>query len=54
MGIFAWLDIPFNSIIVASLLAIRGYSLNDSFIGGDKVREIMKQNQQQSIGVQLI
>ena len=49
LGLFAWLDIPFDLTIVASLLAIIGYSLNDSIIVGDKIREIMKQNHQQSI-----
>ena len=49
LGIFAWLDIPFDLTIVASLLAIIGYSLNDSIIVGDKIREIMKQNHQQRI-----
>ena len=42
LGLFAWLEIPFDLTIVASLLAIIGYSLNDSIIIGDKVREIMK------------
>ena len=49
LGLFAWLDIPFDLTIVASLLAIIGYSLNDSIIVGDKIREIMKQNHQHSI-----
>jgi preprotein translocase subunit SecF len=40
--LFAWFEIPFDLTIVASLLAIIGYSLNDSIIIGDKVREIMK------------
>lgn len=49
LGIFAWFDIPFDLTIVASLLAIIGYSLNDSIIVGDKIREIMKRNNQQSV-----
>lgn len=49
LGIFAWLDIPFDLTIVASLLAIIGYSLNDSIIVGDKIREIMQRNNQQSV-----
>ena len=44
LGIFAWFEIPFDLTIVASLLAIIGYSLNDSIIIGDKVREIMKRS----------
>jgi preprotein translocase subunit SecF len=42
LGLFAWFGIPFDLTILASLLAIVGYSLNDSIIVGDKIREIMK------------
>jgi preprotein translocase subunit SecF len=42
LGIFSWFGISFDLTILASLLAIIGYSLNDSIIVGDKVREIMK------------
>lgn len=42
LGLFAWFGIPFDLTILASLLAIIGYSLNDSIIVGDKIREIMK------------
>ncbi|MFT5635902.1 MAG: preprotein translocase subunit SecF [Cognaticolwellia sp.] len=44
LGIFAWFNISFDLTILASLLAIIGYSLNDSIIVGDKVREIMRRN----------
>ena len=44
LGIFAWFNISFDLTILASLLAIIGYSLNDSIIVGDKVRELMKRN----------
>ncbi|WP_426357245.1 protein translocase subunit SecF [Pseudocolwellia sp. HL-MZ19] len=49
LGLFAWLGIEFDLTIVASLLAIIGYSLNDSIIVGDKIREIMKRNSGASI-----
>jgi preprotein translocase subunit SecF len=42
LGLFAWFEISFDLTILASLLAIIGYSLNDSIIIGDKVREIMR------------
>ena len=42
LGIFAWLKIPFDLTTLASVLAIIGYSLNDSIIVGDKIRELMK------------
>lgn len=49
LGIFAWFGISFDLTILASLLAIMGYSLNDSIIIGDKIREIMKHNNEQNI-----
>jgi preprotein translocase subunit SecF len=49
LGIFAWFELSFNLTILASLLAIIGYSLNDSIIVGDKIREIMKRNRSSSI-----
>lgn len=49
LGLFAWFDVSFDLTILASLLAIIGYSLNDSIIVGDKIREIMKKNQEKSI-----
>ena len=49
LGLFAWLGIEFDLTIVASLLAIIGYSLNDSIIVSDKIREIMKRNSGASI-----
>jgi preprotein translocase subunit SecF len=50
LGIFAWFEISFDLTILASLLAIIGYSLNDSIIVGDKIREIMKRNNETDIG----
>lgn len=44
LGIFAWFNIAFDLTILASLLAIIGYSLNDSIIVGDKIRDIMMRN----------
>ena len=49
LGIFAWFELSFDLTILASLLAIIGYSLNDSIIVGDKIREIMKRNEETSI-----
>jgi len=49
LGIFAWFNISFDLTILASLLAIIGYSLNDSIIVGDKVREIMMRNKDGNI-----
>jgi preprotein translocase subunit SecF len=49
LGIFAWFKLSFDLTILASLLAIIGYSLNDSIIVGDKIRKIMKRNKENSI-----
>ncbi len=49
LGLFAWFDLSFDLTILASLLAIIGYSLNDSIIVGDKVREIMKRNSEKDV-----
>jgi len=49
LGIFAWFNISFDLTVLASLLAIIGYSLNDSIIVGDKIREIMKRNNEEKV-----
>lgn len=42
IGLFAWTQLEFNLTVMASLLAIIGYSLNDSIIVADKVRELIR------------
>lgn len=49
LGLFAWLGISFDLTILASILAIIGYSLNDSIIVGDRIREIMKSQSEDNI-----
>ncbi|KGK00063.1 protein translocase subunit SecF [Thalassotalea sp. ND16A] len=49
LGLFAWFGISFDLTILASILAIIGYSLNDSIIVGDKIRELMKTNNQHNV-----
>lgn len=49
LGLFSWFGISFDLTILASLLAIIGYSLNDSIIVGDKVREIMQRGSETNI-----
>jgi preprotein translocase subunit SecF len=49
LGVFAWLGLSFDLTILASLLAIIGYSLNDSIIVGDKIRELMKASKGENI-----
>jgi len=49
LGVFAWFGLSFDLTILASLLAIIGYSLNDSIIVGDKIRELMKATKDDNI-----
>ena len=42
LGCFAWFQIKFDLAVLAGLLAIMGYSLNDSIIVGDRIRELMQ------------
>lgn len=49
LGVFAWTQIEVDLTVLASLLAILGYSLNDSIIVCDRVRELMKTNSQHSL-----
>lgn len=41
LGIFAWLQISFDLTVLAAILAIIGYSLNDSIVVGDRIRELL-------------
>ncbi|MBU2876866.1 MULTISPECIES: protein translocase subunit SecF [Alteromonadaceae] len=42
LGLFAWLGLTFDLTVLAAVLAIIGYSLNDSIVIGDKLREVMR------------
>ena len=42
LGIFSWLKLTFDLTVLASLLAVIGYSLNDSIIVADRIRELLK------------
>jgi len=42
VGLFSFLDIEFNLPIIAALLTIIGYSLNDTIIVFDRIRENLK------------
>ncbi|MFH1808442.1 MAG: protein translocase subunit SecF [Pseudomonadota bacterium] len=41
MGIFAWLGLEFNLTTIAALLTIVGYSLNDTIVVYDRIRETL-------------
>jgi preprotein translocase subunit SecF len=42
LGLFAWLGLSFDLTVLASVLAIIGYSLNDFIVIGDRLREVMR------------
>lgn len=42
LGIFVWWQLNFDLNVLAALLAIMGYSLNDSIVIGDRIRELMR------------
>ncbi|MFT4926981.1 MAG: preprotein translocase subunit SecF [Phenylobacterium sp.] len=44
LGIFALFGLEFNLTVLAALLAVIGYSLNDSIIVADRIRELMRMN----------
>lgn len=42
LGLFAVTQIEFNLTVLAALLAVMGYSLNDSIIISDRIREVFR------------
>ncbi|MFG3185163.1 protein translocase subunit SecD [Streptomyces nigra] len=42
VGIFAWLGKPIDGVFLAALLTVIGYSVNDSVVVFDRVRELMR------------
>lgn len=39
MGVFSWFQLDFNLTVLAALLAVIGYSLNDTIVVFDRIRE---------------
>ncbi|RSN54697.1 protein translocase subunit SecD [Streptomyces sp. WAC 04229] len=44
VGVFAWLGKPVDGVFLAALLTVIGYSVNDSVVLFDRVRELLGQN----------
>ena len=40
VGVFAWLGKPVDGVFLAALLTVIGYSVNDSVVVFDRVREL--------------
>ena len=49
MGIFSFLQIEFNLSIIAALLTIIGYSMNDTVVVYDRIRENLRKHKQMNI-----
>ncbi len=44
VGFFAWTQIPFDLPVIAAILAVVGYSLNDTVVVFDRIRERFETN----------
>ncbi|MFC4611562.1 protein translocase subunit SecD [Streptomyces maoxianensis] len=44
IGIFAWLGKPIDGVFLAALLTVIGYSVNDSVVVFDRIRELSRHN----------
>lgn len=42
MGLFAWLGKPVDSVFLAALLTVVGYSVNDTVVVFDRLRELRR------------
>jgi SecD/SecF fusion protein len=42
IGVFAWLGRPVDGIFLAALLTVIGYSINDSVVNFDRIRELVR------------
>jgi SecD/SecF fusion protein len=42
VGVFAWLGKPIDGVFLAALLTVVGYSVNDSVVVFDRIRELVK------------
>ncbi|MFF3484673.1 protein translocase subunit SecD [Streptomyces sp. NPDC002701] len=46
VGVFAWLGKPVDGVFLAALLTVIGYSVNDSVVVFDRIRELSANNRQ--------
>ncbi|MFD8734072.1 protein translocase subunit SecD [Streptomyces sp. NPDC059618] len=44
VGVFAWLGKPVDGVFVAALLTVIGYSVNDSVVVFDRIRELVRRD----------
>jgi preprotein translocase subunit SecF len=50
VGIFALLNVEIDSTFIAAILTIVGYSINDTIVVFDRIRENLKANKKESLG----
>lgn len=44
LGFFSWTWLPFDLAVIAAILAVIGYSLNDTVVVFDRIREMFEEN----------
>jgi SecD/SecF fusion protein len=49
LGLFAWLGKPLDGIFLAALLTVIGYSVNDSVVVFDRIRERLRERQREPL-----
>jgi SecD/SecF fusion protein len=50
LGLFAWLGKPLDGVFLAALLTVIGYSVNDSVVVFDRIRERLRERRHQPLG----
>ncbi|MGD6740457.1 protein translocase subunit SecD [Streptomyces sp. BH106] len=50
VGVFAWLGKPIDGVFLASLLTVIGYSVNDSVVLFDRIRELLRRTPEAPLG----
>ncbi len=54
LGVFAWLQIEFDLTVLAALLAVIGYSLNDTIVAYDRIRERFRNSRPGVVSVDVV
>jgi len=51
LGLFAWLGKPLDGVFLAALLTVIGYSVNDSVVVFDRIRERLRERRREPLGI---
>jgi SecD/SecF fusion protein len=49
LGLFAWLGKPIDGVFLAALLTVIGYSVNDSVVVFDRIRELLRSRRKEPL-----